>query len=411
MTKKSSVIIVVLLVVVVVAVFSIYSSGLLSGLFNNKTTVTSTPQQEAPNVVSSTVVSKAFGSSYTLASGASGTSLNVASFVSGSSHTVLSSYNPYYVATPYSYVSPFSLTNVANNATYGYFQIGIFVPPGNGFALINIGSAINASYAGYVVSSLNTELHNSYNGSNNNNVSIHIANGTISGSNYVYVSTYGVIGIKNWYLQGLIANYSDYNILIIYYSPANTSVSAFTQILSSQLSELKSGISGNAPQNLVSASQVSSITGVNFKTQSDISVSLQNTTKLLNEYIEITGGSSSVSNENRTLLNNTIGQISNVYAKYMTNGSNMTELALVKFSSSSADKTLFDAIAVNSSVSEQTYSGWTYINSSSSVPGYNSSLVLAINGNYLMIFELILTKSATNNALVQSILSDESSLI
>lgn len=407
MTKKSSVIMVVVLVVVVIAVFSLYSSGMLSNLFKNKTTVVSAPQQQAPNVVSSTVVSKAFGNSYTLATGASGTSLDVSSFVSGSgtSHLILSSYNPYYVATPYSYISPFSITNVTSNATYGYYQIGIFVPPGNGFALINIASAINASYAGYVVKTTNTQLKES------NNKSVQFSNGTINGANYVYISTYGVIGIKSWYLQGVLANYSNYNILIVYYSPSSTNVSAFTQILSSQVSELKSGISGMAPQKLVSASQVSSITGVNFKTNADISVSLQNTTKLLNEYIEITGGSASISKENRTLLNNTIGQISNLCAKYMINDSNETGIGLIKFASSSADKTLFDAIAVNSSVSEKTYAGWTYLNSSSSFPGFNSSIVFAINGNYLLIFEIVLSKSAPNSVVIQSILSDESSLI
>ncbi len=438
MGKKSTIAIVVVVVILFVAVGVMYETGIFGKLVSTSSPSKASPEAMAPNVVSPSVVSSSLGGKWSMLTGASGSSLNASSFVSGQATTL-----PFVSMAIHSkdllagkqIPSPFSILNY-NNITYNTYQIGIYVPPHNGFAVVTFGHAVNGTSPGFIVSTLNAELkqaNSSLSSSNSENFSY--KSGTVSGSNYVFASLHYSISSGNnyWHLEGLIANYSSYNILIIYFTPSFTGYTAFQKILTNQVNDIKSASSVSVSPILVSASQVNTITGLHYRTQSQVTVNLNDTSKLLSQYINMTG-TTGISKTNLTLLNNTIGKVTTVYAKEMLVKKNLTELAMVKFSSSDAPAALYDLFTKNNTGSSNlvtsTYDSWHFVfqnttnynynyvyNSSTGnevqtkTPVSNSSVLIGVSGDYMLIFASTETHSTFTKSMAEQILTDENTMI
>ncbi|MHB1440830.1 MAG: hypothetical protein ACYCSO_07660 [Cuniculiplasma sp.] len=436
MVSKSSKILVIVVVVLFVAVGALYATGMLN--FNNtgpKTTSPTSPEAKAPNVVSSSVVSKAFGSQWRMDTGAAGTSLNASTFMGGGAFPLLipGHHNINGFLSSGVSIDPFpNVLGLGNNLTYNSYQIGIYVPPQNGFAIVSFAHSTQNVSPGYIVSFINSQIYPHFKGKAVTPSSDSYKNGTVDGANYDFAS---IPHFDNrYYLEGVIANYSVYNILLIYLTPHFTGYGNFTEILSSQIGMLKSAPTTTVHSVLFSSSQVKSVTGISFKLQSTISVNFNNTRKLLSEYESFTGASSSISKTNSTLLNNTIGNVQTVSAENLIQSKNTTEGAMIYFSNSSSPASLYDLMTKTSENSSSMhlgiYSGWHYMFQNTTdysysyrynqttgngtytkTPILNTSFIIAVNGNYMFIMEVMLKSKVFDLSMAQSILTDESSLI
>jgi hypothetical protein len=444
MSHKSTITIIAVLVVLIVIIGALYAAGLIN--FNKTTTSTatntlqSTPEQRAPNIVTTNVVSSALGKQVTLGLGASGVSLNASTFLGGgilpfASADQVSQVNGAYsqvIVSPFSQqVMPSDILGLGNNVTYNTYQIGIFVPPGSGFAVVSFAHTSNSSFAAYLVSQLSSSLKKDYNATSYNSTSISFDIGSLNGSNYVFVAENQIV--RGYYLEGMLANYSSYNILILYLTPKFTSYSNFTTILSNQINDIKALPSSSVPSVMASAAQIKSITGLNYKTQSEIAVNFNNTKKLLNEYIDLTEAYRGISSTNMSFLNNTVGTMSGLVAKEMVSGENTTAFTVIGFSNSSAPSAILTTIYTASSGSNlqiSNYSGWKFLFENTTnynynyvynkttgnytvikTPHSNTTTVLAVNGKYMIIFESEEENQVFTKTMVESFLSDESSLI
>ncbi len=452
MNNKSTVIIAAIIVVLLVAVGGLYVSGVFNFSTTSKTqsnSLQSTPTERAPNVVSSQVVSKAFGKSWTMTAGASGSSLNASTYLSGNTGIPLISQaavSPEVAPMDVS-VSPFSIFNVGNNVSYNTYQAGIFVPPQEGFAIVSFAHSRDSSTPGYVVSTITEQISSHFQGKSSYNSSrIHFDSGVMDGSTYIFLAIHGInvfgessIGMGAWNLEGLLANYSAYTILIIYYVPSYSNFTNFTTILTDQVAQLKAPQTPAEPSVMASASQISSISGLSYKTQSAIALNLNDTKKLLHEYLDLTGSGSAISSTNYTMLNNTIGEVTGIAAKELVSGgisgsrSNITAFAVIGFSNSSAPKTLFDLISTTGNTAGAhftTYNGWHFgFNTTVEYTGnyvYNNtngnytyvkhifanmSVGIAVNGSYMVILESTQSNSVFTMGMFEQFLNDESTLL
>ncbi len=435
MVNKFTAAVSIIVVVLVVVVGVIYASDLMNTGKNSSTSnaINATPEQRAPNIVNSQVVSSALGSQWTMSMGASGSSLNASTFISGTGITTGFS-NVRQVAPNIGFagnsMSPFSTLSVGNNLSYNTFQIGLFVPPQDGFAGVSFAHSTNSSAPASLVSCLNSQISANFNGATSyNSTNTSYDSGTVNGSEYVFLSTNSATP-HGWYLEGLLANYSSYNIVIFYFTPQFTGHMEFINMLTAQISDIKSQSTSNVPSILVSSAQINKITGINYKTQSAIAVNLNNTKKMLSEYLYLTGGSSDISSTNYTILNNTVGNINGLVAKYMSNGENVTFGAIISFSNSTAPATLYDLIQTSSAsgtnIKTSSYDGWNFIfqnvtdysyhynyttGSYTSIPYSNTTTVLAVNGDYMLLFVSNEKNQVFTESMAQQLLSDESTMI
>lgn len=444
MSHKSTIAVIAVVIVLIVVVGGLYAAGIIN--FNKTTTapntLQSTPEQRVPNIVTTSVVSSALGKHVTLGLGASGLALNASTFLGGgvlpfASATQVSQVNSAYsqvIVSPFSQqVMPSYILGLGNNVTYNTYQIGIFVPPGSGFAVVSFAHSSNSSFAAFLESTLSSSLKKDFNATSYNSTSISFDIGSIDGSNYVFVAENQIV--RGYYLEGMLANYSSYNILILYLTPGFTSYSNFTTILSNQINNIKALPSSSVPSVMASAAQINSITGLNYKTQSAIAVNFNNTKKLLNEYITLTDSREgiSASSTNMTFLNNTVGTMTGLVAKEMVSGENTTAFTVIAFSNSSAPSAILSTIDAGSSGSNlqiSNYSGWKFVfenttnynyneiynkttgnYSLTKTPYSNTTFVLAVKGNYMIIFESEEQNQVFTKTMVESFLSDESSLI
>ncbi|MCL4345320.1 MAG: hypothetical protein M1375_01405 [Candidatus Thermoplasmatota archaeon] len=441
MNKKVTAVLAVVIVILVIGVGALYFSGMLN--FNSSTqanSLQSTPSTRAPNIVSSSVVSKDLGSKWTMTMGASGSTLNASTFISGQNGVPLiaqAQVSPEFT-TGNIVSSPFTSFGLGNNVTYNTYQAAVFVPPETGYAVISFAHSTSSSVPGYVVSTISSEISAHFSGKTSyNSTAISFKIGTASGSNYVFVSEQTDLfqyAPGAWYLEGVLANYSSYNIMFLYYTPHFLNVTNFTAILTTQVSNLKSPSTPSVPSVLISSSDMNKMTNLSYKTQSAIAVNLNDTKRLLNEYIDMTGASRSVSSTNRTILNNTIGTVTGLAAKYMMSGrTNYTEATIIGFSNSSAPKVLFDLLDAqgdNSGLKLANYSGWSYAFQNTTLYNYqyhfnqtthsytynktayaNETTVVAVNGKYMLIFETYQSNGVFTQGLAKQLLSDESGLI
>jgi hypothetical protein len=438
MSNKITAVIAIVIVVLVAGVGALYFSGMLN--FNTSTapaagTLQSTPSQRAPNIVTSSVVSKSLGGHWEMTVGASGSTLNASTFLSGQSSVPLveqAQVSPAVVGQG-SVASPFEYFGVGNNASYNTYQMAVFVPPQTGYALISFAHSNNSKVPGYMVNTIKQELMDHFNGKTSYNSSkLSFDTGVVSSSEYVFVSLQDnffpqAYAPGSWYLEGVLANYSSYNIMFLYYTPHFLNVTNFTTLLSNQVSQLKSPSTPGQPSVLITSSELNTMSGINFKAQGVMAINLKDTSKLLNEYINMTGSSNQISNVNRTILNNTIGDLTGIEAKYWNYGlQNTSEIAILGFSSSSAPKTLFDLTmsSAGNSVISGNYSGWDFAFSNTTltnpyyyngtyteIPYANQTTMVAFQGEYMLIFEIEQKNGVFNENLVKELLKDESNLV
>ncbi len=452
MNSKYTAVVVAIIVILLVAVGVLYVSGGLNFLTSSKTqtnSLQSTPAERAPNVVNSQVVSEAFGKSWTMTAGASGSSLNASTYLSGNTGIPLISpaaVSPEVAPMDVS-VSPFSIFNVGNNVSYNTYQAGIFVPPQEGFAIVSFAHSKDSSTPGYVVSTITEQISSHFQGKSSYNSSgIHFDSGVMDGSTYIFLAIHGIRAfgafpstLWAWNLEGLLANYSSYTILIIYFVPSYSNFTNFTTIMTNQVAQLKAPQTPAEPSVMASASQISSISGLNYRTQSAIALNLKDTKKLLHEYIDLTGSGNTISSTNYTMLNNTIGEVTGIAAKELVSGkisgsrSNMTDFAVIGFSNSSAPKALFDLMSTEGNtngVNFTTYDGW-HLGFNTTVQytvnfvynkttgnytqvkhiSANMSVGVAVYGSYMVIFESKQSNSVFTMDMFEQFLNDESTLL
>ncbi|MGP6239484.1 hypothetical protein ACNF40_03585 [Cuniculiplasma sp. SKW4] len=445
MNNKLTAVLAVVIVILVAGVGVLYFSGMLN--FNTTTTTTgdslqSTPSERAPNIVTSSVVSKSLGGHWDMTVGASGSTLNASSFIGGQSSVPLveqSQVNPQ-ILTGGLVASPFVNFGVGNNASYNSYQMAIFVPPQNGYALISFAHSNNSGTPGFIVNTIRTELMDHFQGKTSYNSSEYTFDtGFVSSSEYVFLAmVYNAFPQEyakgTWYLEGVLANYSSYNIMFLYYTPHFLNVTNFTTLLSNQVEQLKSPSTPAQPSVLISSKQLGSVSGIDFNTQGAMAINLNNTQKLLNEYINMTGSSRQISSSNRTILNNTLGKLSGIEAKYMNAGDqNTSEIAMLGFTSSGPVSAIYDLITANSGQSSTVtgnYSGWNFIFSNTTLDNYNyiynstndtyqtikipyanQTTFVAFQGKYMLIFEITQKYGVFTENLAKELMQDESNLI
>lgn len=444
MNKKLTAVLAVVIVVLVAGVGAIYFSGMLN--FNTTTTTTSnslqsTPSQRAPNIVTSSAVSKSLGGQWTMTVGASGSTLNASSFMSGQSSLPLvaqAQVSPQ-ILTGSLVASPFVNFGVGNNASYNSYQMAVFVPPETGYALISFAHSDSAGTPGYIVNTIKSELMDHFQGKTSYNSSTYTFDtGSVSSSEYIFLAiSYNLFSQEyapgTWHIEGLLANYSSYNIMFLYYTPHFLNVTNFTSLLTTQVSQLKSPSTPASPSVLISSKYLNNLTGIDFSTQGAMAINLNNTQKLLNEYLNMTGSSNQISSVNRSIINNTFGKLTGIEAKSMSAGAyNESEMAMLGFSTSAAPMSLYDLLISNPGQSANigNYSGWNFIFSNttlsttyyyentttgngsiSEIPYANQTTLLAFHGKYMLVFEITQKYGVFTESLIKQMLTAESNLI
>ncbi len=324
--KKAMTAAIAVILVIILVVIGLNYSGLLTNLLNNNNNTTTSI---APNVVTSTDVSQAFGGTWTHSSSGHGTSGNVSTFfnvLSGSSSSLS-------VATPAASNSatPYAVASSSPNQPFeniSGFQFSVFSPNHAGFAAIGYATFASSTNAN---STFNL-IYSNVTASNTTNQSQ--SKGTVSGHEYVYTWSYlanTTLTPKNQNESMLVGVYGNSIVAIFYLTPNNMSLNAFTTLYLSQISKMSTLTTTSSIGVFVSASTVGNNIGNTWKKSLGIDVQISNATSILHEFIG-SASSSNVSTVDMSVFNETVGNLTEIALQgYSAGNTNATSIGFAKF--------------------------------------------------------------------------------
>ncbi len=443
MTNKVTAVIVVLVVVVVV-VGSLFAAGILS-LPTSPTKTSTSGSPGAPNVVSSSTVSKAYGGTWQQNSGSSGQisspqGLQDLMNTSGGGSLSLAPHSgplqangllgelaangyPSAVATP-------STGNVSPLNGLIAFEMGIFAPSGKELAFSSVGflEYSNASINGGIFNDIYVNVTNVTNSSYTGGYS-YMHKGVSSGHEYVFVSAYMPTSTYNGTTGNFTASYKNsfntsafigldnqFIIFISYVSHQNQTLSVFESLFASEMS-VAASVSISQASTFVSSSTLATSLAGSWSQDITAGIAIHNATTLINEWLNASASASSssipITATEHATINETIGNITNIGVSLYTSPSSgkITEVGSVGYitftGNSAANKTFFALqLAISSSpiVGSGFVGGYSYLNVSSQQ--VNSSgitihtSVVAVQYKNFIIFEVF---SGTSSFTIQEL--------
>lgn len=401
--NKSVTIAIAVLVVLIMVVVALNYAGILNlnNLSNLNNQNSSTSNSYAPNVVGSSDVSSSLGGTWTQSSAGHGTSGNVSTFfnvLSGGAPGIATiGVNSPHVASPMTNGTP-SQSNPFNNITS--FEFSVYSPDHAGFAAVGyalFNTAANATNVfNYVYSNVSAQKGNhSY-----------VTKGNASGHDYIYAWNYlanSNLTPSKQYESLLVGIYGNAMIGIFYLTPDNLTLSAFKTLYLDQISKMSSTTTIPGISVFVSGSNVSSSIGNHWTSTLGLDVQIHNATSILHEFIGSASGNSNITSVDMNLLNQTIGNLSEIAIQgYAAGKSNATSIGFAKFLNDKvpylAYSTAEAAIGSNNpnattgTISSDnvsyvfmnlTVKGF-YYNSTFNSPGYNQSILVADYNDYII---------------------------
>ncbi len=326
MNKALTAVVAVILVIIVVVIGLNYS-GIFNGLLaqNNNST-----NSLAPNVVTSSDISKSFGGTWKHSSSGHGTSGNISTFfnvLSGSS-------TPLAIAAPSTAnsVTPYAVAGSPQGQPFeniSGFEFSVFSPNHSGFAAIGYATFASTSNA-------NDTFNLIYANVTNSNYTNHSeSKGSVSGHQYVYAWSYlenTSLSPSNQYESVLIGIYGNSMIGIFYLTPDNMSLGSFTGLYLDQISKMSSITSTSNLSVFVSSQDVGNNIGNTWKNSLGLDVQVQNATSILHEFLGSVAGTSNLSSVDMSVLNETVGNLSEIALQgYAAGTSNATSIGFAKF--------------------------------------------------------------------------------
>ena len=328
--NKYFTIVITLIVVLIVVLIALDYSGVLKDL--NKANNTTT-NSFVPNLVGTPEINKTLGGNWTLTTSGRGTAGNVNSFfnvLSGNN----SAFSRFSISTP-------SLANPAVQVSSGQlqpsqsfenisgFQFSVFSPNNAGFATVGFatfGSESNANATFQLIYS---------NFTSSNTANSTQSKGTVSGHEYAYSwtkLTNTTLTPKNQFESLLVGKYGNNIIGIFYLTPNNESMSSFTNLYLDQISKMSSIVTPGSLSVVVSSNTVGSDIGNTWTSSLGVDIQVENASSILHEFLGSLVGTANFSSVDYGVLNQTIGNLSEVALQgYSAGNGNTTAIGFAKF--------------------------------------------------------------------------------
>ena len=391
--KKSITAAIAVLVVILVIIVGLYYAGILK--IQNQNNGSSS---YAPNVVSTSEVSKSLGGTWTRSSSGYGTSGNVSSFFNLLGGGISQPITVMDASAGHS-GSPQAIIASAQDQPYeniSAFEFSVYSPNHAGFAAVGYATLKTSSDASNTFTAIYSNVTSS------SETGQFTTKGSVSGNEYVYHWAYlsnTSLTPSNQNESILIGIYGSSIIGIFYLTPSNLSLDNFTSLYLDQISKMSSITNPASIAVFVSSATVGSNIGGSWQNNIGIDVQIQNATSILHEFFGSLSNSSSLTKADVNILNQTVGNLSEIGLQAYSYGSmNSTVIGFAKFLNDKVPFAIYLAAvayyqnATNGQISSDnisyiyyhSYIPGYYYNATYNYPGQNDSLLFADYNDYVI---------------------------